>query len=616
MRRWALIGSFVAWIAGNPASAEVSPREVDFFRPPALAQIQVSPSGKHVAALTTTPDGWTVWTPGSSPTATPLPPATAIPGSFGRFAWIGDDQVLLTSRPGAPWEFKSLPFAESTTRTLTPAIGVHWVRPVVTRLDSAVLIEGYRRDTRGRPLGRWLDVWKVPVGGGPQERLARNPGDIVEWGVDARGRVQAGLALRGTTQELRLAPTEQDPAGRTVFTFDAIRDPAELLAVGEDGRSLWFAARMGRDTRGVYEFDLRAERVRRACWTDPEFDFDGRAWIVGSTLVGLTVERERPEWIPLDSSEAIGQGLPGSLVALAASGTYAVFHERTPPERWVGTPLPPDPQLPLGTVLNSPAATSDLPRPEIRRWTARDGLSLSGHLTLPRTTDETRPPLVMLVHGGPWTRDYWCWSPEAQFLASRGWAVAQANYRGSAGFGWAFQQAGAGQWRRAAQDLMDVARELAQSGQVDARRQVITGASFGGYLSALALTQEAQPFLAAASLGGVFDLAEWWRSTRHREPDFVRQVQRAWLFGSGSLESPHLEIAVRNSSVPMWVGHSRDDALVPIQQSEQFVATLRKAGRSVEWVSWPDGGHTLGTPEQQAERWDLVERFLAKCVGK
>lgn len=616
MRRWALIGCLGTWIGGNPASAEVSSREVDFFRPPALAQIQISPSGKHVAALTTTPDGWTVWTPRSSPTVTPLPPAATIPGGFGRFAWIGDDQVLLTSRSSAPWELKSLPFAGSTTRTLTPAIGVHWVRPVVTPLDSAVLIEGYRHDTRGRSLGRWLDVWKVPLSGGAPERAARNPGDIVEWKVDARGRVQAGLALRETTQELRLAPTAEEPSGRTVFTFDGIRDPAQLLAVSENGQSLWFAARMGRDTRGVYEFDLRAARVRRACWTDPDFDFDGRAWVVGSSLVGLTVERERSEWIPLDSSGSVGQGLPGSLVALAASGTYAVFHDRTPPERWVGTTLPPYPQLPFGTLLNSPSTTSDLPLPEVRQWTARDGLPLRGYLTLPRTTDGTRPPLVMLVHGGPWTRDFWCWSPEAQFLASRGWAVAQVNYRGSAGFGWAFQEAGAGQWNGAAEDLIDVARGLAESGQVDGQRQVITGASFGGYLSALALTQKSQPFRAAASLGGVFDLAKWWRSTREREPDFVRQVQRAWLFGAGRLESPQVKLANQVSSVPMWVGHSQDDALVPIQQSELFVAALQKAGRSVDWVSWPDGGHTLGTPEQQAERWDQVERFLSKSLGR
>jgi acetyl esterase/lipase len=422
------------------------------------------------------------------------------------------------------------------------------------------------------------------------------------------------LAIRGRVQELRVNEGPANGPWRTAMTFDVVRDPVRVLALSENGRQAWLAARLGADTRGVFEMDLRAGRVVRRVGYDPEFDFDGTAVVVGNELRALNWNRDvaHTQWLDMPvESAASDQWIP---VSLRQGGRRGLFRERT--DRGWGAYRWWDSQTGQSLVLQldgegSASERVTLGRPmEPLTWHARDGERVHGYLIRPASRPGPRPPLMVLVHGGPWDRDRWGWHPEAQFLAQRGWAVLMVNYRGSTGYGWRFQQLGAGQWARAADDLIDGARWVASQGWADGRRVGVAGASFGGFLAVLASSRPDTPFVAAASVGGAFDLERWLRETRRREVAFVADTQRAWLLGSERPDPDSLRIPVRSVRRPVLLLHAEDDGTVEIAQSVELAAALRAVGTAVEWVRLNSGGHSMGTADQQEAVWTRVAAFL------
>jgi|GEM_PF-1628778 len=631
VRHWVLgmgLSVFIGSSRMGPTSAAVTPTEQAYFQPSALRGVQLSPDGRQVGALVqSTGWAWAQWQPELS-----ADPQVTITGNFREFVWAGNGSVIASERQAGGLDWWRLDIVSATRTRLVPSPDQTWVRVLrpAPRLSSSVLLEGFSHtDSRRSDRGRWLDVFRVPTQGGPGERVARNPGDVVEWLVDGSGEARLALAIRGRTQELRLAPGSRSGAWRTALTFDFVKDPAKLLEISADGRRAWFAARLGRDTRGVYEFDLIGQRVSRARWTDPDFDFAGRVLVSGNDLMAVVLDGERPHsewfnprwqggrtanWTPLSLSDSGEFGLLGAPNVPPASSLWWWDRQRDVGQRLTWT----DGDIPrIWPHMEPTEGTWEERRPFPRQagqWLARDGVRLRGYLTLPRLPGGTKPPLVVLVHGGPWSRDLWQSPPEVSFLASRGWAVLQVNYRGSAGLGWTFQESGAGQWVRATDDLVDSARWAADLGLIDDSRMVTAGGSFGGFFSVLALTQANQPFQAAASLGGVFDLPQWLRDARRRAPDYVGLAQRELLGVARATDSDSWRVPAAKIQRPVWLVHARDDTEVDFAQSARFAESSRKAGKAVEFDPLATGGHTLGSPAQQAAVWDRVERFLRRQV--
>ncbi|HRI16848.1 MAG TPA: prolyl oligopeptidase family serine peptidase, partial [Verrucomicrobiota bacterium] len=464
---------------------------------------------------------------------------------------------------------------------------------------------------------QWSDVWRLPLDGSPIGLAAKNPGNVGEWLADGSGRVRLALAIQGATQELRRSPTEPGGAWTTIMTLDFRRDPARLLALSTDGQRAWVAARMGRDTRGVYEVDLLAQRIARARWTDAEFDFDGTVAVLGNQLIGVNFEAERPltTWVSPEMERVWSSvNAPGQPREFSADGRRGLFYEtrdRLPGQWWLvdrdgGSAR----VVTVNEVPRSPEGQLMMPV----AWIARDGIPLHGYITRPTQGNGVKPPLAVMVHGGPWTRDTWGWQPEVQFLADRGWAVLQVNYRGSTGFGWDFQRLGAGHWNIAVNDLADGARWVVAQGWAHPERLVVVGASFGGFLSAMALTRAEEPFRAAASLGGVFDLPQWLRQASQREPRFVIAAQRAWIYGDERPAAEAVFVPPRGIRDPLLLIHARDDDRVAFDQSAEFAEELRDLRIPVAFVVVPSGGHTFGQPEERARLWEQVEAFLRREV--
>lgn len=252
-------------------------------------------------------------------------------------------------------------------------------------------------------------------------------------------------------------------------------------------------------------------------------------------------------------------------------------------------------------------------------YAARDGLDIPAYLTLPPgVTDPSGLPLVVLAHGGPASRDVAGFDWWAQALASRGYAVLQANFRGSTGYGRAFLEAGYGEWGRKMQtDLSDGVRWLAAEGIIDPARVCIVGASYGGYAAMAGLTLDSDVYRCGVSVAGVSDLRRMvnWEAeqARHKNNQTVRYWNR--FMGAARLNDRALDAlspAFLAASVdsPLLLIHGRDDTVVPIEQSRVMAEALRRAGKPVEFVELPGEDHWLSRSATRRQMLAETVRFL------
>jgi dipeptidyl aminopeptidase/acylaminoacyl peptidase len=247
-------------------------------------------------------------------------------------------------------------------------------------------------------------------------------------------------------------------------------------------------------------------------------------------------------------------------------------------------------------------------------YLAADGLRISGYLTVPRGQEAKNLPLVVLVHGGPSTSDSDDFDWWSQALASQGYAVLQANYRGS-NVNSTLLEAGFGEWGRKMQtDLSDGVRDLAKQGVIDPHRVCIVGGSYGGYAALAGVTLDAGVYRCAVAVAGVSDLRRMRKWTANND---LSSTQRYWDRFMGvtdkkgaSLEeiSPIEHIAAVN--VPVLLIHGRDDTIVPFEQSEVMVDAMKKAGKQVEFVTLKHEDHWLSTGATRLQMLQATAAFL------
>ena len=226
--------------------------------------------------------------------------------------------------------------------------------------------------------------------------------------------------------------------------------------------------------------------------------------------------------------------------------------------------------------------------------TARDGLPLHAYLTLPVATEPRRLPLVLVVHGGPWSHDTWGYNPEAQFLANRGYAVLQVNFRGSLGYGRRHVTAAIGEFAgKMHDDLIDAADWAVAHGYADPGRIGIYGGSYGGYAALVGVTVTPDYFAAAVDYVGDPEIPEQEADMLTRSP--ITMVDRI--------------------RTPLLVAQGANDVRVPQAQSDRIVASLRERGVPVEYLLGEDEGHGFENPENRLRLYRAIERHFAEHLG-
>lgn len=465
-------------------------------------------------------------------------------------------------------------------------------------------------------------LFQVDLDQGDRTTIA-NPGMVhtLDYVVDPKGKTlaEADFDAPSGRWTLRLWKGHWQEVQREEADFDL----PELLGLGRDGGAILVASRKdGQDA-------LRELSVDSQTWSDPlpTADPTRLVWdpatlrlIGASALVG---DEERYTFFDAQD-QAIWKGLttayPGASVSLASLSAdhkkfvvrvdspadgpaYALVDLGTGKGTWIG-----DEYLGL-----KPA---DIAPVKVIAFQAKDGLALTGYLTLPRGRDSKKLPLVVFPHGGPAERDDPGFNWWAQAMASRGYAVLQVNYRGSEGLGWDFQAAGFGQWGRKMQtDLSDGVRFLAAQGTIDPARVCIVGASYGGYAALAGATRDPGVYRCAVSVAGISDLRNFIAWGQSREGDQGAGLKRYWARYMGA-EATVGEISpalhADNVTIPVLLIHGNDDTVVPYAQSQTMADALRKAGKPVEFVTLPHEDHWLSSGETRLRMLQATVAFLEK----
>ncbi|MEX2397948.1 MAG: prolyl oligopeptidase family serine peptidase, partial [Balneolales bacterium] len=256
------------------------------------------------------------------------------------------------------------------------------------------------------------------------------------------------------------------------------------------------------------------------------------------------------------------------------------------------------------------------------RYTSRDGLEIPAYLTLPKGREPGNLPVIINPHGGPWARDHWGYNATAQFLANRGYAVLQPNFRGSTGYGKEFLNAGNKEWGTGAMqhDITDGVEYLINEGIADPDRIGIYGGSYGGYATLAGLTFTPDLYSAGVSFVGPSNIITLLNSI----PPYWEPVRKMFSIRVGNLDDPQeLEMLKEQSplfsaeqiAAPLLVIQGANDPRVKKAESDQIVAALRDLNREVEYIVAPDEGHGFAGRENRLAYIADMERFLSEHLG-
>jgi dipeptidyl aminopeptidase/acylaminoacyl peptidase len=248
-------------------------------------------------------------------------------------------------------------------------------------------------------------------------------------------------------------------------------------------------------------------------------------------------------------------------------------------------------------------------------YPARDGTVIPGYLTVPENAKEGALPVVILPHGGPETRDYWEFDWITQFLAAKGYAVLQSNYRGSAGYGldWA-GEGGFRAWRTAINDLTDGAQYLVEQGVADPARICVVGWSYGGYAALMSGVEEPDRYRCLVSIAGVTDpemLIEDWKyfMGKHAVHKFISRDPEVTKRGSPLKRASEIR-------APVLLFHADEDVNVPVDHSQKIAKALERAKKSVEYIEYADVEHSILRNEYRVDMLDRIGSFLDANIGQ
>jgi dipeptidyl aminopeptidase/acylaminoacyl peptidase len=251
-------------------------------------------------------------------------------------------------------------------------------------------------------------------------------------------------------------------------------------------------------------------------------------------------------------------------------------------------------------------------------YRSRDGLTIHGYLTLPKGREAKKLPVVVNPHGGPWARDEWGYNPEVQFLANRGYAVLQMNFRGSIGYGRKFWEASFGQWGLAMQDdVADGVAWLVAEGIADPKRVCIYGGSYGGYATLMGLVRHPDLYACGIDYVGVSNLSTFLRSI----PPYWKPMLEMFYAMVGNPEKDAERLKATSPALnaeriraPLLIAQGARDPRVNKNESDQMVEAMRKRGIEVEYLVKDNEGHGFANEENRFEFYGAMERFLAKVL--
>ncbi|MEM9904328.1 MAG: alpha/beta fold hydrolase [Cyanobacteria bacterium P01_D01_bin.44] len=605
-----------------------------FFANPEITGAQLSPDGQFLAFQKPLDGVINVWVKGIDEPMESARPVTAdVESPIIVYFWSADGRYILYGQDkGGNENFhiyavepKSLDQAVPPARDLTPIDGITAVIYAVPKQTPNQIIIGLNdRDPR------FHDVYRLDLTTGERTLIIQNDENIAAWLTDLDGNVR--LAYRQTSDEgneiLKVENGELTP----VYAC-RVEETCVPIRFHPDGQQVYLISNQNLDLIQLELFNLDSQQSQLV-EADPENQVD----FGGAVFSEATDE--------LMATYYVGDHLRIYPKNDAFAADLAFLRQQFPDLEISLSSLTQDDQLALigaqsdvnpGAVYLFDRTAQTLEklydsRPELPsnylatmqpiRYTARDGLEIPAYLTLPQGLEPVDLPVVVMPHGGPWARDMWGYNPFTQFLANRGYAVFQPNFRGSTGYGKAFLNAGNHEWGTGAMqhDLTDGVQYLIDEGIADPERVGIFGGSYGGYATLAGLAFTPDVYAVGASLVGPSNLVTFLNSV----PPYWAALKSTLALRVGDPNNPsdrdRLEaqsplFSAAQIQSPLMVIHGANDPRVKQAESDQIVTVLRDLGRPVEYLVAPDEGHGFRKEINSLAMTAALERFLAEHLG-
>lgn len=613
----------------------------DFFGPPERNGATISPDGTSIAFLAPWKNRLNVWIEELDSDTGPRCVTADETRSVLSYKWTDDPRWLLYLQDTGGDENNHVfrvdlddPDAPAVDLTPFPGARAYGLEPVRGKKGKYTVLLNSRNPGE-------FDLHELDIATAQSTMVGQSPGPGQNIMPGADGdRFVFAMTAEGN---LEVSQLEKSGEQRPITVFDCSHYPMGInpTQLTPDGTGMWMGSTRGRDLTYVVRVDL-ATGEETVVDSHPTLELDAVRRAVEETssplicdrasgeLIGVRYLGERQVIHALDAGfaeivknlEELSDGDVGALSSDDSGTRWVVsfVHDRDPAvtyfydhstgeSRRLFRPYPH-----LDPADMAPMTPVTIP--------ARDGLDLPSFLTLPVGIEHTGLPLVVLVHGGPWYRDSWTFQPTVQFLANRGYAVLQVNFRGSAGYGNAHMEAAIGEFAGAMHDdLVDAVDWAVRQGYVDRERVAIMGGSYGGYAALVGATFTPDVFAAAVDIVGISDLANFMRT----QPEFVRPalVNNWYRYVGDPADPDQLADMLARSPIaklddvtaPLLIAQGANDARVVKAESDNVVEKLRSQGVDVEYLVYEDEGHGFVNPENSISSYRHAERFLAKHLG-
>jgi dipeptidyl aminopeptidase/acylaminoacyl peptidase len=473
-----------------------------------------------------------------------------------------------------------------------------------------------------------FDVYRLNIKTSDLELIVKNPGNVINWATDHNGVVRVAFTKDGTNDSVYYRDTEEQSFKKIITT--TFKEKFFSIVFTSDNKDIYALSDRGRDKIALVKYNINEDKEDEILFQHQDVDVDSFSYSKKhGTLSSVDYYTWKLEHVFFDKErkaifDYISTQLPSDMVVefITSDQDESLFiikaySDKVPNSYYLYN----DKTKELKKLADSrPWLDSDnMSDTKPIQYKSRDALTINGYLTLPAGKDPKKLPVVVVVHGGPEARDTWGFDPEIQFLANRGYAVLQVNYRGSTGYGRSFWESSFKQWGLKMQDdLTDGVQWLINQGVADPSRIAIYGGSYGGYAALAGVTFTPDLYACAVDYVGVSNFFTFFEAA----PAYWKPILEMMYEEMGDpvkdkelLTQISPLFHVDKIKVPVFIAQGAQDPRVNKKESDQIVQALKNRHIKVEYMVKMDEGHGFLNEENKLEFYKRAEKFLGQCLA-
>ena len=596
----------------------------DFFKNPEKSAFRISPDGKKLAFMQPRKNRMNVFVQEIGK-PDQLQVTFAEERDIAGYFWKNDNRLVFLQDKGGNENFHlfAVDADAKNLKELTPFDNVR-----VDIIDDLADNESEMIVGLNKRNPEIYDAYKLNIVSGELTMIAENPGNISGWLTDNKGSIRVATTTDGINQSVMYRESEKD-AFKVIKTTN-FKESFSPLFFDFDDKTLFVSSSVGRDKGAIIAYDPAADKELRMVYEHPEVDVSSLLRSKKRKVItGVAYETDKSHYHFLDKKredlqKKFDARFPGYEVSLGGQsrnedkmllyvgsdrsyGSYWFFDEAT------------------GTFTKLAEMAPWLKEDQLCEmkpitYKSRDGMVINGYLTLPKGVPAKNLPVIINPHGGPWARDSWGFNPEVQFLANRGYAVLQMNFRGSVGYGRKFWEASFKQWGKTMQnDITDGVEWLIKEGIADKKRVAIYGASYGGYATLAGITFTPDLYACAVDYVGVSNLftfmstiPPYWKPYLDMMYEMVGDPEKDKELMTSASPVFHVD----KIKCPLFIAQGANDPRVAKAESDQIVEALKKRGIDVPYMVKDNEGHGFSNEENRMDFYNQMEAFFAKYLKK